>query len=416
MQGTIPRRMSRLSPITTFWVSVMLALSLANGAFAATDDPPPKKKKKSTTSSASKKKAADDDDSDAAATSVKKKSGSSLDLPLPAKVPKSSETAPAPTKEASPEKKSATSEKAGDDAPKTHSTGAKKEAGTDKPDSAEKKASTTEDKPTEKKTEDGTAKREHAPNATVEPDTIAEFAAQSPRIQQLIRDALDLTRLNLTYTFGSADPDNGGMDCSGTMYYLLRAHGFNDVARDSSGQYLWARKSGAFFPVVSKSAESPEFSDLRPGDLMFWTGTYDTQRDVPISHVMLYLGREKGTGKRIMFGASDGRSYNGIQRWGVSVFDFKMPKADPANPEKAKVDFVGYARIPGLRSAVTTAEETVAAESGDTADKASAKPAATDEPAKPRAKSTTANGEAKPASKASTTASRKKKGTTKKSE
>ena len=75
------------------------------------------------------------------------------------------------------------------------------------------------------------------PNATVEPDDIAEFAAQPPRIQQLIRDAIDLTRLNLTYTFGSADPDNGGMDCSGTIYYLLHAHGFNDVARDSSGQY-----------------------------------------------------------------------------------------------------------------------------------------------------------------------------------
>jgi hypothetical protein len=49
-----------------------------------------------------------------------------------------------------------------------------------------------------------------------------------------------------------------------------------------------------------------------------------------------------------MFGASDGRSYAGIQRWGVSVFDFKMPKSDPNNPDK-RVDFVGYAPIPGLR-------------------------------------------------------------------
>ncbi|EDY22084.1 hypothetical protein CfE428DRAFT_0209 [Chthoniobacter flavus Ellin428] len=195
---------------------------------------------------------------------------------------------------------------------------------------------------------DARAKPEHAPNATVEPEEIAEFAAQPPRIQQLIRDAIDLTRLNLTYTFGSSDPDNGGMDCSGTIYYLLHAHNFADVPRDSSGQYLWARRGG-FFPVVSKSADSPEFKELQPGDLMFWTGTYENGRDIPISHVMMYLGREKGTGKRIVFGASDGRSYNGIQRWGVSVFDFKMPKADPANAEKAKVDFVGYSRIPGLR-------------------------------------------------------------------
>ena len=75
-----------------------------------------------------------------------------------------------------------------------------------------------------------------------------------------------------------------------------------------------------------------EFKELLPGDLMFWTGTYETGRDIPISHVMLYLGREKGRGKRIMFGASDGRSYNGIQRWGVSVFDFKMPQSLTTRP------------------------------------------------------------------------------------
>ncbi len=63
---------------------------------------------------------------------------------------------------------------------------------------------------------------------------------------------------------------------------------------------------------------------------------------------MLYVGRERKTGQRVVFGASDGRSYAGLQRWGVSVFDFKIPKADPNNPEK-RVDFVGYARIPALR-------------------------------------------------------------------
>jgi len=206
------------------------------------------------------------------------------------------------------------------------------------------------DKPGKSETET-TPKGEHAPNATVEPEEIVEFAAQPSRIQQLIRDAVDLTRLNLTYTFGSADPDQGGMDCSGTIYYLLHAHNFGDVPRDSAGQYLWARRGGGFFPVVSKNAGSPEFKQLLPGDLMFWTGTYENGRDIPISHVMMYLGKEKGTGKRIMFGSSDGRSYNGVQRWGVSVFDFKLPKVEaPGDVEKARAEFVGFARIPGLRS------------------------------------------------------------------
>lgn len=177
-------------------------------------------------------------------------------------------------------------------------------------------------------------------------------------MQQLITAALDLTKLNLTYTYGSAEPSAGGMDCSGTIYYLFRSQGLKDVPRDSGGQYVWARKHGQFFAVVSTLADSFEFKDLQPGDLMFWSGTYNTGRDVPISHVMLYLGREKGTGKSVMFGSSDGRSYNGIQRWGVSVFDFKMPKTDPANPEK-HVDFVGYAHIPGLRDpAVAAAHST----------------------------------------------------------
>ena len=192
------------------------------------------------------------------------------------------------------------------------------------------------------------AKVERAPAASIEPEELAEFPKLPHRVQELFRAALAFTRMNLTYTFGSDDPAKGGMDCSGTIFRALTDQGFADVPRDSSGQYSWVRKNGRFFAVVSKTADGFEFDDLLPGDLLFWTGTYETGRDVPISHVMLYLGREKKSGKRVMFGASDGRSYAGVQRWGVSVFDFKMPKSDPAKPEK-RVDFVGYGRIPGLR-------------------------------------------------------------------
>ena len=192
---------------------------------------------------------------------------------------------------------------------------------------------------------------ERAPAASIEPEELAEFSAQPPRVQELFRAALALTKLNLTYAFGSDDPAAGGMDCSGTIFRVLTDQGFAAVPRDSSGQYAWVRKNGRFFSVVSKTADGFEFDDLLPGDLLFWTGTYETGREVPISHAMLYLGREKKSGRRVMFGASDGRSYAGVQRWGVSVFDFKMPKFDPGKPEK-RVDFVGYGRIPGLREKV----------------------------------------------------------------
>jgi cell wall-associated NlpC family hydrolase len=196
-------------------------------------------------------------------------------------------------------------------------------------------------------------KREHAPAATLDPQTLAEFTAQPARIQDLIGKALDLTKLNLTYTYGSADPAQGGMDCSGTIYHLLTTNGFKDVPRDSSGQYAWVRKEGKFFAVVSRKADGFEFSDLKPGDLLFWTGTYQTGRDIPVSHVMLYLGVEKKRKQRVMFGSSDGRSYDGLQRWGVSVFDFKMPRTEEGEAQgKPGPVFVGYGRIPGLREAV----------------------------------------------------------------
>ena len=124
----------------------------------------------------------------------------------------------------------------------------------------------------------------------------------------------------------SADPASGGMDCSGFVFYVLTQNGVRDVPRDSSQQYIWVRKSGAFKAVNSRHEDTFELAELVPGDLLFWTGTYNIERDPPITHAMIYLGRKKGTNQRIMVGASDGRTYEGESRYGVSVFDFKIPK------------------------------------------------------------------------------------------
>src|SRR6266446_1736607 len=190
-----------------------------------------------------------------------------------------------------------------------------------------------------------------APNATLSPEAISGFENYPPKVQQLLNSALELTTRNLDYTYGSADPDNGGMDCSGFVYFVLKQNGVDGVPRDSSEQYVWLRRAGKFEPVVSQKDDSFEFDNLKPGDLLFWTGTYAIQRDPPITHAMIYLGREKKTGTRVMVGASDGRTYQSQQRFGVSVFDFKMPRVDKGEIEDGKVRprFVGYAHIPGLR-------------------------------------------------------------------
>jgi peptidoglycan DL-endopeptidase CwlO len=187
-----------------------------------------------------------------------------------------------------------------------------------------------------------------APNVSLSPEEIAEYDSYPPKVRQIIDSGLALTKQNLGYSYGSADPANGGMDCSGFIYYLLSQNGFADVPRDSSQQYVWVRKAGNFNAVLSRHEDSFEFDALKPGDLLFWSGTYNIDRDPPITHTMIYLGREKRTKKRVMVGSSDGRTYDGKQRFGVSVFDFKMPP--PPNSGDAKISpvFVGYGRIPGL--------------------------------------------------------------------
>jgi cell wall-associated NlpC family hydrolase len=199
---------------------------------------------------------------------------------------------------------------------------------------------------------------EHAPAAvaTLSTDDLKEYADQPEAVKRLIAGGLGLTRLNLFYKYGSADPKNGGMDCSGTVYYLLQQAGLKDVPRDSSEMYQWVWTEGHFQAVLSPNANTFELDRLKPGDLLFWTGTYHVERDPPVTHVMIYLGINRRNGHRVMLGASEGRPFDGISRYGVSVFDFQMPRArtserlGPSDGPEAGPEsrFVGYGAVPGL--------------------------------------------------------------------
>src|ERR1700730_1689471 len=192
-------------------------------------------------------------------------------------------------------------------------------------------------------------KKQGAPNATLAPDAIKGFDSYPAKVQQLLASALELTTRNLNYKYGSADPANGGMDCSGFVYFVLKQNGVSGVPRDSSEQYVWLRRARQFESVLSQKDDSFELEDLKPGDLLFWTGTYSIERDPPITHAMIYLGREKKTGHRVMVGASDGRVYQGESRNGVSVFDFKVQRNGKSDDGKLRPTFIGYGHIPALR-------------------------------------------------------------------
>jgi peptidoglycan DL-endopeptidase CwlO len=188
-------------------------------------------------------------------------------------------------------------------------------------------------------------------NVTTESISTAEISGYDkypPQVRKVLGIALDLTHRNLGYKYGSADPARGGMDCSGFIYYVLNKAGIDAVPRDAVGQYIWVRKAGKFQAVLGRSQETFELDALKPGDLLFWAGTYSVDRDPAITHTMIYLGREKATNQRIMVGASDGRTYKGRARFGVSVFDFKIAGHHASSEEKSEPMFVGYASIPGL--------------------------------------------------------------------
>jgi cell wall-associated NlpC family hydrolase len=190
--------------------------------------------------------------------------------------------------------------------------------------------------------------KKNAPNATITTDEIVGYESYGPEVRKIIETSLALTTQNLGYKYGSADPAAGGMDCSGFVHYVLSKEGMKDVPRDAREQYIWVRKAGKFQAVLGHSDDTFELSDLKPGDLLFWSGTYNVDRDPAITHTMIYLGREKATNHRIMVGASDGRTYKGQSRFGVSVFDFKVSRLGAKTDDKAGPVFVGYGRIPAL--------------------------------------------------------------------
>ena len=278
---------------------------------------------------------------------IKKILSTATPTPTPHKKKKSSTTkkeSAAPSPSASAKKKS------GSPSPSTTPSAKRKKKSSPTPEPSETPSPTEIPSPSSTPTATPEKTKRGAPNATLLPEAISGFENYPPKVQRLLTSALELTTRNLDYEYGSADPTNGGMDCSGFVYFVLKQNGIDDVPRDSSEQYIWLRRTGKFEPVVSQKEDSFEFDNLKPGDLLFWTGTYSIQRDPPITHAMIYLGREKKTGMRVMVGASDGRTYQSQQRFGVSVFDFKMPRADKGEIENGKTRprFVGYAHIPGL--------------------------------------------------------------------
>jgi cell wall-associated NlpC family hydrolase len=310
--------------------------------FAPTPTPAPRKKKKATAEKSPSPKPSPEK---SPTPSAKKKTPSPTPTEKPAPSaspsPKKKKSSPSPSPEsspsASPKKKKRKSSPT--PSPMPAESPAVSPSPSTTPEAGETPKPTASPSPSPKK--------KGAP-ATISASEISGYENYPEHIRNVTDMALELTKRNLDYKYGSADPANGGMDCSGFVFYVLTQNGIRDVPRDSSQQYVWLRKAGTFKAVNSRKEDTFELDELVPGDLLFWTGTYSIERDPPITHAMIYLGRKKGSNARIMVGASDGRTYEGESRYGVSVFDFKIPKPAKTDEGRMTPSFIGYGHIPGL--------------------------------------------------------------------
>jgi cell wall-associated NlpC family hydrolase len=127
------------------------------------------------------------------------------------------------------------------------------------------------------------------------------------------------------------------MDCSNAARWLHREHRGEMLPRTSSGQYEYFRRRGKF--QRAKPDESRLMRSLRRGDLLFWEHTYRPVRKPPITHVMVYLGRDP-QGRMWMAGSQGSR--------GVGVYEFRPKMKMGSYPWflwfRREGKFIGYAR------------------------------------------------------------------------
>lgn len=180
--------------------------------------------------------------------------------------------------------------------------------------------------------------------AWIETTELTGFGLLPESRRRLIEGALALARDSprMPYLTGSADPDSGGLDCSGAMYFVMRKAGL-DPPRSSGAQMEWLRKSGRFheIPADALELEHPSFAGLKPGDLLFWA-VNDTSGEERVHHVAMYLGTAITDGLPLMINSTDGRTYRGRKANGYGVYDFQIPKSGSLSK------LVGYGTPPGI--------------------------------------------------------------------
>lgn len=185
----------------------------------------------------------------------------------------------------------------------------------------------------------GTAKLKREAAAIV---AQARVPSGGARVRDMQAVCWELAQRRLSYTFGSCRPENGGLDCSGTVHYVLSRLGYQHVPRQSNHQFYWIQCQGDLHK--SSDLTAGVLRRLKPGDLLFWRGTYATGKRWPnISHVMIYMGRDPSSGRHWMFGGRSG------SRSGQNGSEIDFFEIGPGESEGRRSSFVGWGTVPGVK-------------------------------------------------------------------
>jgi len=127
------------------------------------------------------------------------------------------------------------------------------------------------------------------------------------------------------------------MDCSNAVRWFYRELWGRNLPRTASDQFLYFRQQRKFKKARPDAARLARV--LRPGDFLFWEHTYKPRRKPPVTHVMMYLGRDRN-GKMMMAGAQGSR--------GVRIYEFR-PQSRMGGYNtflwfRREGRFIGYAR------------------------------------------------------------------------
>ncbi|MDP3851079.1 MAG: NlpC/P60 family protein [Luteolibacter sp.] len=183
--------------------------------------------------------------------------------------------------------------------------------------------------------------------ALIASGALLDFDSLPEDRRMMIEEAIAVARDSpwLVYTARGASPSDGGFDCSGAMYFVMRKAGL-DPPRVAAAQLQWLKRHDRFHEVPAEALglQHAALGKLMPGDLLFWgrRGSVAAASNDEITHVAMFLGREKTDKRPVMINSTDGRSYRGTRANGYGVYDFRLPSAG------SRIAFIGYGTPPGI--------------------------------------------------------------------